>query len=587
MSFQPRPKQLYATSMVAKPQPIRPSISAITATNTTITTTNVAMNRHGVNSSSGRNSSAGMLSSGNSSPVSGSSPGPPSISSSITKKDIKGKPKSQGVVTTDGLENEDHEDDANEEVKFLFNLFVPNKKSRIKSITPLLNNLPRIIPNPTNQNHELQINDLNFQVHLFLSTIMLKYVNSWYLTKLNTNNLEFVNLLYQIMGNFVYDFSKRINEIIQQDNKCLELINEIADIVNNHLNELVSEPNSEYSYKVVNDHYQQSKSKNCFKYNLDVQPEEIISDYLQGEHIIFEQDTQTYFRVLFKQILQATFESDEYSPNPLTSEISTDLTILLMSDLVLDKLFDKLATPEFILGTVINTIVTKLTQITQPENKIPQEGKVSWDTRLKQGLNSTYQKISDFIVNISYETKNIIHTTIVEQTTFNVFDNSIVKLIDTITNFSHRKPLVVNFFKFITSWLQINDRLNIKVNSILSRYIANKIKTSLTEDRISGIISDLRIKLFYNQDTSESEETLTINEIVDNFIQLYDKLPGFQFDKESEEDRRELIKRVLSVFNSVNIDDDIAQTSTKMNKLLVIELLDCIIANLYPELARD
>ncbi|EGW34962.1 uncharacterized protein SPAPADRAFT_58086 [Spathaspora passalidarum NRRL Y-27907] len=268
-----------------------------------------------------------------------------------------------------------------------------------------------------------------------------------------------------------------------------------------------------------------------------------------------------------------------------------------MSDLVLNRLVEKLSSPEFILVTVVNTIVTKLIDLINGKNRVVTQTRTGWSAKLKQFLNSSYHKISDFIVNISYGTKNIIQGSPEEEDIpFDVFDNSLVKLINTITNFSERKPLVTNFLTFIRSALKLNEKLNMKVNSICSRYIANKIKTSLTEDFISGVISDLRIKLFYPENNSDNEEvTPTVNHITDKFIDLYqDRLPqllgGYvgsnllKYDKESDQEQRESIKRMLIIFNSVDIKDEIGQPATRMNKLLIMKVLDCIVANLYPEL---
>lgn len=129
----------------------------------------------------------------------------------------------------------DSENTTTPEFKLLYKLFVPNKyliKNNKASMQNLLNHLPSIVPSSHSR--------LNLEVHIFLATIVVGFVNSWYLTKLNTDNFEFIRQIYQVICDLVNDISTRIVRLGDQS-EIVDLVDEVCVIVESHLKETVKE----------------------------------------------------------------------------------------------------------------------------------------------------------------------------------------------------------------------------------------------------------------------------------------------------------------------------------------------------------
>lgn len=155
-------------------------------------------------------------------------------------------------------------------------------------------------------------------------------------------------------------------------------------------------------------------------------------------------------------------------------------------------------------------------------------------------------------------------------------------LIETIFNFLKRKPILFNMIKSLKTLVLLNTKLTSSINKIITRYLENKINENITEERLSKIINDLRLGLFYNDNSNQPQEdkpNVTMDELIEKFIKLNKKLSSIidiSYKDETEQDLRNSIKLVLIIFQ-----DDGEYLNKGMNKLLIIRLLDCIVGNLY------
>lgn len=139
------------------------------------------------------------------------------------------------ITATTSSTLSDSENTTTPEFKLLYKLFVPNKyliKNNKASMQNLLNHLPSIVPSSHSR--------LNLEVHIFLATIVVGFVNSWYLTKLNTDNFEFIRQIYQVICDLVNDISTRIVRLGDQS-EIVDLVDEVCVIVESHLKETVTE----------------------------------------------------------------------------------------------------------------------------------------------------------------------------------------------------------------------------------------------------------------------------------------------------------------------------------------------------------
>ncbi|ABN67458.2 predicted protein, partial [Scheffersomyces stipitis CBS 6054] len=516
------------------------------------------------------------------------------------------------------------------EFKFLYRLYVPNKyliRNNKMSKKNLLNHLPLIIPSAISSRTSNDYAGLNFQVHLFLSSIMVNYISSWYLTKLNTDDMLFLQSVYQLLSDLVRDISRRVNAVLKDEVSIVGVIDDVASILNKHISDLVAH-DSQYELEILRTFQNRANSTNVFDEDPSDDVETVIDRYLASNHLIFRQnksafdDTQLteppddprqleYFRIITHNILEATFENttEDYAINPLSSKIGTKLIVSLVSDLIFIKIFDKLSTPDFILDTVGDGIVSaiekyldsKSSSISKP---VTTSKSVTISSRAQVILSSVYNRVSRIILGVSVS-KNTGDTPDSNDVEPDIFGNSVFQLFDTITNFSSRKPLLTGILVFCKDLLQINSSVAAKVNSICTGYISKKILSSnfIGDGSLSGIISDLRVNIFEKKDDKKEElekDRVTVDQLTEKIFNLIrDKIPGllpsftrvtpfFNYFEETDEDLKEAIRRMLVIFNYENGSDNIELHETcKLNKLLMINLIDCVIRTLYPELVQN
>jgi hypothetical protein len=116
-----------------------------------------------------------------------------------------------------------------------------------------------------------------------------------------------------------------------------------------------------------------------------------------------------------------------------------------------------------------------------------------------------------------------------------------------------------------------------------------------SSSQICNQISRLRREIFYKQDDEDEviDEKLTIPTLIDNIhlkmTFIWQDLPVrssfLNFENESEHEFKTRLHSIIRIFNFQENDDKQAINETcQLNQLLIINLLDTIIHQLYPEI---
>lgn len=241
---------------------------------------------------------------------------------------------------------------------------------------------------------------------------MVKFINSWYLTKLNTSNLEFLKGLYDgLIIEFIKDLISRISKI-----NILDLSNQLINILNDHLSNLIE--SSDYSrpfpYKFQNEYFELCDNENNLKYDINKEKNinDLNIDYLSNSHILFQNDPVNYYRILIKQILLVTFQEEEEEEdndnielNPFSSKISSDLIILIVGDLVIGNIVDKLSSLDFIFNKM-NDILDLLLIENEPVPIVPVDKNKPISQRVRDWIYGTYTNLTKLIVLYHGKIKN-------------------------------------------------------------------------------------------------------------------------------------------------------------------------------------
>lgn len=214
----------------------------------------------------------------------------------------------QVVIGNSRIARIDDTDVGNPQLDLLLQLFLKKKLLGRYSKTSkrqLAENLPLLVGSG--------YPEVNFEIHLFLSTIVTNYVCSWY-TKLGTDNYDFVEEVYSTLCFITKDLMMRIEHALRGD-KSLFLLDDLATILDRHLRETHLEGGEFYFLREAK--FQQ---QNVHRVTKPLTNQEIVEQYLASQHAIFDPhtrpvDTQDqssdirilYFRVLAHKLLETTF----------------------------------------------------------------------------------------------------------------------------------------------------------------------------------------------------------------------------------------------------------------------------------------
>ncbi|CCE80085.1 Piso0_003183 [Millerozyma farinosa CBS 7064] len=501
------------------------------------------------------------------------------------------------------------------EYKLLCKLFIPSKylihNGKI-TIRQLSSYLPSLVENAKSDDNSEPAN-LNFELHLFLSSIITKFVSTWYFDKINTDNYDFIKTLYKALCVFTGDSIKRIRGLLTKD--LLAFLNDIAEILDCHIKELVAPPDSLHNLKFINDKMTSSKYRNTL---YDVKnSQELLEEYLKERHVIFsesclqegntsdEKETnvrKAYFRTLVVKIIETAFKSnstdiDVLSSGLTTSNIAMNFTSTLLTDLVVDRLFLDVTRPSFIMEKMMNIAgIMRESLRKDPENNVKHSNEISISSfSLKKLLSSCYRNVNSVFV-------GIYHTSTASKSDHEdalIFDNHLFSLINTISNFSTRWPMCTSIMVYIKEFC-LKSQYGTKIDAAIKRYFNDLLYSKFSNKSIASGISQLRTSLFSEEKDKEKEHALkqthitseSVSEELCNLIfqdiatkhSLIFKLTGISTrDNDDQENLKKSITQLLTIFDSSNFEED----SNPLNQLLVINLIDSLLSFLYPELLVD
>ncbi|CCG22667.1 hypothetical protein CORT_0B09630 [Candida orthopsilosis Co 90-125] len=482
----------------------------------------------------------------------------------ITKKDIL-----KNELRTAGNSNIDESNHDRLELQFLVSIYVPGLRPlrNASLLDRLRNRLPTIVENL----------DVNLSLHLFLSTIMVRFVNSWYLTKLNTNNKEFLKAVYDdILVALVRDVANRIATISSYH--LLNVADDLVSILNTHLTEFVAE--GKYPYKVLDDYYDLTETANSLYYDSFKNPRDVLQMYLSQKHIIFDQskDTQEepvliYFRVMVQTMLQKIMENNE-KDSIFTSKITSDLLILALGDLVINQLFQKTSSPEFILGSINKAVLSLLSVLKKHKNT-------------KASATVSNQSVIGIVVTFAYTIYESLVMLVMAiklssryEAPFDVINSSVFLLVGTLLTLKQTRPLLYTLALSLKSVIWSISGLKNGINNVASKYAIEYLSETLTEETIRNLINQLRIELFYTdkKDISHEDQDVLLDTVADNIAELFTHLPfGKQLHLNILCNK---IKQVLIIFDH----DEQLDPANNVNQLLVIQFLDRIVYAVYNDI---
>lgn len=448
-----------------------------------------------------------------------------------------------------------------EEFKLLCKLYLPKRYQSLSDTAvvsrQLASNLPVLLS--TNDTTSISYPKLNLELHLFLASIVSGYVSSWF-GRLNTDNIEFIQNIYNVLCDFIKSLAGRFRVVLSRDN-ILSRVDDICMIINKHLGELVGDR----TLKIL-------EHQNPDKIADNLTQDELVDRYLETRHIIFETtEKQAYFRILVKKLLSATFNEDNEEYGPLNTKIGLNFVDIIVADLVLGKVMDKLSDPQFILSMILR-VVLKVREQLDSRLKIKEEAGTHKPIRdrIKSMFSKSYKDLSYLMI---WNDDG-------SDTDINILNNHIFQLLDNLTGFSVRKPLLSGILSTIKNTILSNNIILSKINRILKKAIFKGSVGIVKDDTLANIICSLRYSIFKPDKASDTESTpittddlsLAICELL-NHKAVVKFLKFMNYSQESEQDIITAIKSTLMVFES-----------RKLNQWLVIKLLDNLIANLYPEI---
>lgn len=517
----------------------------------------------------------------------------------VTVSEIKSKP--QKLKKDDDI----HVTVESPEFQLLVRLYVP-AKSLIKNNKVLRKQLSYYLPVIVNET----VPELNFELHIFLSSVVTTYVSSWYLNKLNIDYFEFLESVYGILCDFVKDFARRVLTIVELPH-LLNMVEEWAYIIDSHIR-LVQLENG--VLRLVGDYLE----KNCHsvKSEQELTPQAAIDRFLLESHVIFTQkepsrpnspsdlDVEgsllnedievshdpllTYLRVTTRNVLVTIFDqSDETSfmgQGPTSSVIATNLLVLVLADLVFAKIISKLSSPQFILQTVAGNIAEALAK----KPKAPVD-----TTPLHKKIVSALKNALIAVGNITAAFSNQRETA--GESSTSLLYSPILSLIDAITNIGARKPVVANLARIGRSILFSSRSLSTKVDLMSRSYLLGVIRLSpvLKEKFLAGIVEKLTTTVFSRREITlqETRKDNTIEGLATVWLRLLQSdlfpvpLLWLTYSGESEGDVKASVMDFFAIFDTDN-KDHLApfSPSSKLNMLVVIRLFDSVVQGVYPEL---
>ncbi|CAN3499668.1 hypothetical protein DICA1_B02784 [Diutina catenulata] len=403
------------------------------------------------------------------------------------------------------------------EVRLLFRLFAPQSDS----VAELCEALPTIITQTSSGP-----DSLNYQLHLFLAVIVDKFIASWYLSKLNTDDLEFLQLVYTTLVAIAQDLVTRIQGLTSEPERLVTLSDEVCAILESHIS----------NDDCTHDH----------------------------EHPILT-DRSSYLRTITEKVVSASTAKVPENLSLKSTVIGTRLVNSLVADLVLAKVFDKLTEPPFLLETT-----GKIASLVKP--KAPKKAdNSSWRSKITNVLN--------FVAGLSGTYKNArLEGEKGCNQSFDVLHHRAFSLLATVTNFGSRRPYLYHAIaaggSLVASVPWVASVINNRVYLAVSKSVA-----SVPEPLLVSETAKVRDILFGNNDGPPKSPT-SVAECVEQVMQASASLSTRVYDsglflQYANESRSAYEARVTAMVAKM--------TNQRANTLVIARVFDCLLAYLYPD----
>lgn len=457
------------------------------------------------------------------------------------------------------------------QMTLLLKLYSPGKlllRLNAASKKQMMEHLPKLVDFP----------ELNFEIHFFLATITSNYICSWY-SKLGTDNNDFIAEVYRHLCTVVEDVVLRLTRAVEGD-RFLFLVDDFARILKDHV-EATEVVDGQFAF------LREQKILRLNRVRKEASDEELVDAYLASQHAIFDPQTtiepsqeprNLYLRVLTHKLLEAVFYGRK--ENPLESTIVDLFVVGLVGDFILDKAFEKLSSPSFLIGTVL----VKFAEISTVEPK-PQV-KESIMTRAK----NMYSSLTVLALVASAKKQEVLQTK--ELSDWLVFGSPIFGFLNSISSFQRRVPIGLYGIGIAQSILLSLTSVSAKINTYCALKLLKLVSSSpiLEDQSMADNLKNLRMMLFEDQKessvppprTKDVARKLLLN-VQTIFANSGIPLLLFRYEGETDEDTQVCFVNALARFETQQICNDIPDSS-KLNQLLIIKILDLIVARLYPEL---
>lgn len=404
---------------------------------------------------------------------------------------------------------------------------------------------------------------LNFELHVFLSTIVTSYVALWYLRVLNTDKFDFVARVYGLLCDVFVDVARRIEEVLSR--RLFDLANDLALVVESHVQDV-----------------KMDGGQRRFEAKFRARPigsEGLERDYLRASHVLFSSEDSLnldYLRVLARNIVACSLAR---SGATLDSEIAESLLTSIVGDLVLQALVVKILAPRFIRGTIVSTIADKL--------EAREAAKKAKPLPLWERLSARWASLHDNLGFLGLALRTNVES---RRSAYSIFHNPLVSLVNTATLFENRRPLLAGALRFMGSAMSyIPGSAN--VDSLGRKLAVKAVLTSrvMQDASLAEVAQLLRDSLFGDKPSSPAEPpsnlelALRIHNAVDELLVEKTGL-GLLWLAYKHDTKAELVQDIegfLALFDGPDPE------FSGLNALMLMRCVDTIAIYLYPELAED
>lgn len=432
------------------------------------------------------------------------------------------------------------------------------------------------------------LRELNYEIHIFLSCIVSKYVLSWYPQKLNTDDTGFISRVYSILCEVVKDFSSRVLTVVEGP-LILHAMNDIGSLVARHVE----------NFRIENHQFQFSNQ--IMEYENDILYDEkdyesVKRKFLAKNHLVFQESQEStterlslYCRILAIRIIEIIFEGNKEAELDL-SPIARSLVSSILGDLVLKKVIHLLSRPEFLLKNVIFKTANKLNcTVSMKKTKTNNE---SVARSINMIVSTIMQKIIRFF---SFWQSHIPLEGIptIEEYFF-------IPLADSIFCIKLRRPVISYFCGFTLSLIFAIWGLKCKLESVWAKFMLLQIwQSSVLEDSsLAGVVKNLRESLFERAQEQTSVKKITSLELLletkNEIMLLYREreslnlglaflLYWLEDEGTTEKEVEDTVENFLLMFNE-GVSSEV--NFSEINILLALNLIDCILKYLYTELVQ-